>query len=66
MKYELPEVAFSHILATFARHSEIDKAILYGSRAMGTEREGSDIDITLLPAPDREINLGQVASDLDE
>lgn len=59
-------MAFKKILAVFHRHSEIDRAILYGSRAMGTEREGSDIDITLLPAPEREINMGCVASDLDE
>ena len=28
-------------------HSEIDTAILHGSRAMGTHRNGSDIDLTL-------------------
>ncbi len=32
------------ILATFP---EIDRAVLYGSRAMGNYRPGSDIDLTL-------------------
>jgi len=31
----------------FAQFKEIEQAILYGSRAKGTYRKGSDIDITL-------------------
>lgn len=66
MKYGLSEAALRKILTVFHRHAEIDKVILYGSRAMGTAQEGSDIDITLLAAPEQEINLGSVAADLDE
>ncbi len=32
----------------FSKHPLIEKVILYGSRAKGTYREGSDIDITLV------------------
>lgn len=35
------------IHAVFTRHPGVQKAILYGSRAKGTHRPGSDIDITL-------------------
>ena len=33
--------------SVFARHPHIEQAILYGSRAKGTYRNGSDIDLTL-------------------
>ncbi|MBS4050387.1 nucleotidyltransferase domain-containing protein [Methylomonas rivi] len=32
----------------FANHPEVEQALLYGSRAKGTARKGSDIDLTLL------------------
>lgn len=32
----------------FTRHPEIEQVLLYGSRAKGTQRKGSDIDLTLL------------------
>lgn len=35
------------INGVFAQYPQIDQAILYGSRATGTYRPGSDIDLTL-------------------
>lgn len=35
------------IQTVLTRHPDVEKAILYGSRAKGTYRPGSDIDITL-------------------
>lgn len=35
------------LIAIFKNFSEIEKVILYGSRANGNYREGSDIDFTL-------------------
>lgn len=35
------------IIDVFSQFPEIEKATLYGSRAMGTYRRGSDIDLTL-------------------
>ncbi len=43
----LPAKTIKAICAVFARYPEIDKAILYGSRAKGTYGRGSDIDLTL-------------------
>ena len=44
----IPEEAAKKILSWLKQIPEIEKAILFGSRAKGTQREGSDIDIALL------------------
>jgi predicted nucleotidyltransferase len=35
------------IQEVFQKYPEVERAVLYGSRALGTFREGSDIDLTL-------------------
>ena len=47
MKYGLTEITVEKICSVFARFPEIEKAILYGSRAKGNFKTGSDIDLTL-------------------
>ncbi|MEW5827548.1 MAG: nucleotidyltransferase domain-containing protein [Chloroflexota bacterium] len=47
MKYGLPQSAIQKICAVLSRHPQVDKAILYGSRAKGNYKNGSDIDLTL-------------------
>ena len=47
MKFGLKDHTIAAIQACLARHKRIAEAILYGSRAMGTYRRGSDIDLTL-------------------
>ena len=47
MRFGLPEHAIARICAVFAAHPEIEKAVLYGSRAKGNFKPGSDIDLTL-------------------
>ena len=37
-----------YLARLFAAHPEIEKAILYGSRAYGTQKPGSDVDIALV------------------
>ncbi len=36
------------INTVFSRHSEIEKVLIYGSRAMGNFKPASDIDLTLI------------------
>lgn len=48
MKYGLGDEKISRIQGVLARYPEVDRAILYGSRAMGNFRKGSDIDLTLV------------------
>ena len=43
----LPESAVAKLRAIFSEYPEIDRVILYGSRALGSYRTGSDIDLTL-------------------
>ena len=47
MKFGLKDHTIVAIRTCLARHERIEEAILYGSRAMGTYRRGSDIDLTL-------------------
>ena len=37
-----------YLTRLFAAHPEIEKAIFYGSRAYGTQKPGSDVDIALV------------------
>ena len=37
------------IAPVFALHPEVERIILYGSRAKGNYRRGSDIDLALQP-----------------
>ncbi len=45
--YGLKEKHINSINGVFKKHTEIEEAILYGSRAKGNYRNGSDIDLTL-------------------
>jgi predicted nucleotidyltransferase len=47
MKFGLDSATIHKINAVFAKYPEIEAVIIYGSRAKGNYREGSDIDITL-------------------
>jgi len=47
MTYGLETEDTERIIAVFRSFPEVEKAILYGSRAKGNYREGSDIDICL-------------------
>jgi len=46
--YGLKEIDIEKIKSVFANFTEIDRAILYGSRAKGNFRDGSDIDLSLV------------------
>ena len=47
MPYGIPDTAFKRIQSVLRQHRGVTRVILYGSRAMGTHRNGSDVDITL-------------------
>ncbi|MCC7439862.1 MAG: nucleotidyltransferase domain-containing protein [Armatimonadetes bacterium] len=48
MKFGLKESTIEAIQNVFAKYPQVETAILYGSRAMESFRNGSDIDITLV------------------
>ena len=47
MNHGLSATTMQRIVTALAHYPEIDKAVLYGSRAKGNYRPGSDIDLTL-------------------
>lgn len=47
MSFGLPNILIEKIHKILQNHSEVQEAIIYGSRAMGNYREGSDIDLVL-------------------
>ncbi len=47
MKFGLGDDIIKQINSVFEKHPQVDKVLLYGSRAKGTQRAGSDIDLTL-------------------
>jgi predicted nucleotidyltransferase len=47
MNHGLSANTVERIMSVLARYPEIEKAVLYGSRAKGNYRKGSDIDLTL-------------------
>lgn len=48
MKYGPEDQIMGKIQSVFKTFNEIDKVILYGSRATGNYKEGSDIDLCLV------------------
>ena len=48
MKYGLKDEFVAAINAVFSRFPAIEKVVLYGSRAKGNFRPGSDIDLTII------------------
>jgi predicted nucleotidyltransferase len=47
MTYGLPERTVNQICTVLARYPQVERAVLYGSRAKGNFKPGSDIDLTL-------------------
>lgn len=47
LRFGLKETTIEKICSVLAKHPEVKKAILYGSRAKGNYKNGSDIDLTL-------------------
>jgi predicted nucleotidyltransferase len=67
MKYGLKEAVVRKIRAVFARHPQVEKAVLYGSRAKGNYKNGSDIDLTLYGNTELTLKvLNKIGDELDD
>ena len=66
MDIGLPSNAIEKILAEFRKFPQIEKAILYGSRAMGTSKPGSDIDLSLVGQALNQDIVWKVSQALDD
>lgn len=47
MRYGLTDQDLNYIIKTIAKFDEIEKAVLFSSRAKGNYKPGSDIDIAI-------------------
>lgn len=66
-RFGLKESVIEGICAVFCRYPQVQQAILYGSRAKGNHKPGSDIDLTLLGSPDLSDSiLAQIAWEIDD
>lgn len=63
--FGLPENVLELIRNYFLDHPHITQVIIYGSRAMGRETPGSDIDLAIITTSDRDIS-GSIKADLEE
>lgn len=66
MRFGLPQSTIDRIHEALARFPEVETAILYGSRAKGNYKPGSDIDITLRGTDLTHDHCSRIAGDLDD
>jgi predicted nucleotidyltransferase len=66
MTYGLNEKTIESIKAVFTRYKQIDQVILYGSRALGNFKNGSDIDLTLVGNGLSFSTMNKIWNDLDD
>lgn len=64
--FGLPAAALRALRDTLARHAHVQRAIIYGSRAKGNYRPGSDIDLTLEGAELDYRELLSIEGELDD
>lgn len=66
MAFGLSDKAITRIVEVLARHPAVESAVIYGSRARGDFKPGSDIDLTLHGAALDRRALLDIADELDE
>ncbi len=65
-RFGLKETTIEKICGVFAKYPQIEKAVIYGSRAKGNYKNGSDIDLTLY-GPDLTLNiLYKIMTEIDD
>ena len=66
MNHGLSDATVAKIHGVLLRHAEVERAILYGSRAKGNFKPGSDIDLTLTGSRLNDRIRGRIDEDLDD
>jgi predicted nucleotidyltransferase len=62
--FGLPDKILKLLRDYFMAHPEIIEVMIYGSRAMGREKPGSDIDLAIITKSDHDIS-GTTKADLE-
>lgn len=66
MKYGLKDDILESIINVFTKHLKVEEVLLYGSRAKGNYKNGSDIDLTLIGKDIDILELNKILLELDE
>lgn len=66
MKFGLDDKTIERMQTVLVRYPEVDKAVLYGSRAKGNYKMGSDIDLTLYGSGLTLTILHKIENELDD
>ena len=66
MLYGLTDIQLKQLQEVFAGHSQLESVILYGSRAKGNYRDGSDVDITLVGEQLTKKELNTIENEIDD
>lgn len=64
--FGLSDSVLNQIRSVLRNHSEVEKCIIYGSRALGTHRPNSDIDLTLTGKNLNFSTLLKIENELDD
>ncbi len=65
-RFGLSTAVIGKIRDVLSRHPAVRRAVIYGSRAKGNFKPGSDIDLTLVTAEGHKISQAELAQILDE
>lgn len=65
-RYGLSEKTIDAIKGVFVRYAAVEQAILFGSRAKGNYKPGSDIDLVLRGSSLNQRTLNRIYTELDD
>jgi len=66
MRYGLTDADCSKLRGVFSTNSRIERVILYGSRAKGSYKPFSDIDLTLVGTTLSRADRNEIAREIDD
>lgn len=67
LRFGLTETTIQKISGVFTRYPQVEKAVLYGSRAKGNYKNGSDIDLVLFGGEDLKTDtLCRIMNEIDD
>lgn len=65
-RFGLTEATIEKIGGVLSRHPQVERAVLYGSRAKGNFKNGSDIDLTLVGSELKTDDLLKIMGEVDD
>jgi len=65
-QFGLSANVISQIHSVLTQHPNIERAVVYGSRAKGNYKPGSDINLTLFATENQDISFQELCNILDE